>query len=201
MSVELDPTVALGESVPVIRRIASSRGAQMIVLALAVGALAWTWAGGEGGAEMVRQRFGLWAAAVLVLLQASITVTPFPDEVIGFANAMAYGFALGALFNWIGWMIGSFIEYVVARRTACDFGILPETTSPRLQWLLRRFPPGHPIFLILARQVPLAGHVVNSWAGIFRVPLWRFAWTAALGHIPGSLAISALANGLVSWLG
>ena len=45
----------------------------------------------------------------LMLLQASVTVTPFPDEVVGFANSMIYGFGLGFVLNWTAWMIGSLI--------------------------------------------------------------------------------------------
>ena len=41
------------------------------------------------------------------------------------------------------------------------------------------------------------GHIVNSSSGVFGVPLRRFAWTGAIGMVPGSLAIAALANGLI----
>ena len=178
------------------RRLLASRGLQMIVVALLVGGLAWLWIGSQGGPEVLRARFGPWAAALLVALQASISVTPFPDETIGFANAMIYGFVPGALLNWLGWMLGSYIEYAIARRAARDLNFDPERVSQRLPRLVPRLPPGHPAYLILARLLPLGGHVVNSSAGAFAVPLWRFTWTGALGMIPGSLLIAALATGL-----
>jgi len=200
MSFDIDSPALIPDEEPLWRRIVLARGVQMVVLALLTGGLAWAWTTSLGGVEVVRERFGVFAAIPLVLLQASITVTPFPDELIGFANSMIYGFAVGALLNWSAWMLGAYIEYAVARRSAYDFDFHPERISEKLPTLMRRFPPEHPAYLILARQIPIGGHIVNSWAGAFKVSLWRFTWTAAIGLLPGSIAIAAAATGLVGWL-
>ena len=43
------------------------------------------------------------------------------------------------------------------------------------------------------RLLPIGGgHIVNSSSGAFGVPLLRFAWTSAIGTVPGSLAIAGL---------
>lgn len=201
MSFDVDTSGAFAGQESIWKRVINSRGIQMIALIVVSGGILWSWATSQGGLEMISERFGMWAALPLIGLQASVTVTPFPDEVIGFTNSMIYGFGLGALFNWIAWMAGAYIEYAVARRSAFDFDFEPERFAARLPGVMRRFSPEHPAYLILARQVPFGGHVVNSWAGAFKVSLWRFTWTAAIGLVPGSLAIAAAANGLLSWLG
>ena len=184
------------------QRVLASRGLQGLVVLLVFSWLAWSWAGQYGSLESVRAQFGLRAAALTVVVQAVIAVSPFPDEVIGFANCVIYGFAVGALLNWLAWMLGSFIEYGIAARSARDLDLSPERIAQRLPRRLRRFPPDHVAFLILARLLPIGGgHLVNTAAGVCRVPLGRFAWTGAIGMLPGSLTISALANGFSSWVG
>ncbi len=59
---------------------------------------------------------------------------------------------------------------------------------------LRAFPVDHPGFLILGRWAPLGFHMVNSAAGVFRVPLRRHAWCAAIGTLPVAVLISTLAQ-------
>ena len=185
---------------PLWRRLVVSRGLQMLVLVLALGGGAWAWIDSQGGVEAARLHFGLGAAVLTVPLQAVIAVTPFPDEVIGFGNSVMYGFATGAMLNWLGWMMGSFIEYGIAARSARDLDFQADRLRSRFPRLHRHFPPEHPAFLIVARLVPIGGgHIVNTSAGLYHVPLWRFAWTGAIGMIPGSLAIAGLANGLVTW--
>jgi uncharacterized membrane protein YdjX (TVP38/TMEM64 family) len=183
-----------------LQRALTSPGLWALVATLAVGGVAWAWIDGHGGLAEARATFGIGAAFVTVPLQAIIAVTPFPDEVIGFGNSIAYGFVTGGVLNWIGWMLGAFIEYAIAYRSARDLNLrVARFVSEGPRWL-RALPPEHPAFLILTRLLPLGGgHIVNTTAGVCGVSLWRFAWTGAIGMIPGSLAISGLANGLLSW--
>ena len=148
-----------------------------------------------GGPETVRARWGLGAAAVLVPLQAVVAASPFPSEVIALAHGAIYGFALGWLFTWAGWLLGAGIEYGLFRRMASDLGGARE----RLPAWLRRFPAQHPLFLIGGRLVPFGNHAVNALAGSCRVPFWRFAWASALAFLPFSALVTAIASGLVRW--
>ena len=61
-------------------RLLRSRGAQMIVLVVVLGVAGWAWLDAIGGAEAVRERFGLRAAAVLVPLLAVVAASPAPSE-------------------------------------------------------------------------------------------------------------------------
>ena len=193
----LQTSVATGRF---LQKALKSTGLWAFVATLAVGWFGWSWIEAHGGLGEVRATLGIGAAFITVPLQAILAVTPFPDEVIGFGNSMVYGFLIGAGLNWVGWMMGAFIEYTIAYRTARDLNLrVVRNVSERPKWL-RRFPPDLPAFLILARLLPMGGgHIANATAGVCGVSLWRFAWTGAIGMIPGSLVISGLANGLLNW--
>jgi uncharacterized membrane protein YdjX (TVP38/TMEM64 family) len=198
MSFDADSSIVIPDDRPFWRRLLGSRGLQMLLLTFVVAWVAWRWAETVGGPEAIRERFGLWAAAVTVPLQAVLAVSPFPDEVIGFGNAAIYGFSIGFVLNWTGWMLGAFLEYSIAHRSARDLGFRYEHAAAKLPRPLRRLAPAHPAYLILVRLLPIGGgHIVNSSSGVFGVPLGRFAWTSAIGTIPGSLAIAALASGFL----
>ena len=175
------------------RRVLRSRGFQMIVFALVAGGGAWVWIAASGGPASLREHHGLLAAALLVPLQALVSLTPFPGEVVALTNGVVFGFGWGAFAIWSGWMLTAFLQYALVRRTANDLEF--EATLDRLPAWLRRFPVDHPIFLIAARWLPYGAHLVNSAAGAFEVPRWRFTWCAAIGIGVGALAMSALANG------
>lgn len=164
----------------------------LIVAALAWGllrGLAWM-----GGPEAVRAHYGMGAAALLVPMQAVVSASPAPGEVVALAEVAIYGFWPGALLVWAGWMLAALLEYALFRRLAADAA--PLAGAQRLPRWLRRWPVHHPAFLGFARLLPFGNKVVNAVAGSAGVPLWRFCWPSALALVPGSLAFAALASGL-----
>ena len=178
------------------RAILHSRGLRGLALLFGLGWFLLHALERMGGPEAVRLEYGLSAAAILVPVQAVVAVTPFPSELIAVGQSAIYGFALGSLFSWCGWMLGAFLEYAIFRRIASD--VSDTTFTHRLPGWLRRFPAGSPVFLIGGRLVPFGNHVVNALAGSTSVAIWRFSWTAAIALVPGSMLIAALATGLVA---
>ena len=148
-----------------------------------------------GGPESIRERFGLATGGVLVVIHAVLAASPFPSELFALAHTAIYGFAIGAGLSWAGWFLGALIEYGVFRRIGDD--VRQGWSEAAMPKLLRRFPVGHPAFLVLGRLIPFGNHVVNAAAGSARVPLWRFAWVSALAFVPFSLAFAAVASGLL----
>jgi uncharacterized membrane protein YdjX (TVP38/TMEM64 family) len=160
----------------------------MLVLFLILGGGAWAWLDAVGGPTALRERHGALAALLLVPLQTLVSLTPIPGEVV-----VLFGFWWGTLAIWSAWMLTAFVQYAIFRRTAQDFDF--EHAFARLPAWIRRFPVDHPVFLIFGRWLPYGAHLVNSAAGAFAVPLWRFTWCASIGIGAGALAMSALANG------
>jgi uncharacterized membrane protein YdjX (TVP38/TMEM64 family) len=116
--------------------------------------------------------------------------------VIAIANGTIYGFWLGSVLNWLGWYIAAFIEFQVGRRANRDFDI--SAWISRAPRGLRRFPVGHPVFLIGSRLIPWAGgHISTLLPGAMGVPLGRFAWCAALAIVPPALLMAGIGAGLL----
>jgi uncharacterized membrane protein YdjX (TVP38/TMEM64 family) len=149
-----------------------------------------------GGAEAIRASWGASAGWVTVPVQAVVSASPVPGEIIAFLNTALYGFWIGAALSWCGWMGAAFIEYALVRRLGREFA--GDGGRERLPQWLRTLPYGHPAFLIFARYLPFGAHVVNSTAALHGVPPGRLAWTAAVSLVPSSLLFSAFAAGLLS---
>jgi uncharacterized membrane protein YdjX (TVP38/TMEM64 family) len=178
--------------VPTWRRILASRGLQF---AGGLAAFAWIlhrWLEASGGPEVLTDRYGLLAAAILVPVQAIVAFVPLLGEMIALTNAALYGFWLGALLSWVAWMAASVLQYGVVRRTVSDFDL--DATYQRLPRWMRRFPVSHPVFLIGVR-IPFGGPIVNTAAGVFRVSLWRHLWCAAVGIAPRAMFFAGLGVG------
>ncbi len=180
-----------------LRRLLASRALWGILAAAILAAAFFGWLDAAGGPQGLRQRYGWAAGAILVLGQAVAGIWPVPaSEVLALANSVLHGFWLGALLNWTGWMLAALLQYSLVRRAALDFdferglGLLPA-------WL-RRFPAGHPAFLIVGRLMPAGPQLVNCAAAALGVPLWRHTWCAAIGNVPGAFLISGVANGLLA---
>ena len=149
-----------------------------------------------GGPEALHERYGWAATFALVGVQSIVAFWPVPiGEMIAFANSLVHGFWLGTALAWCGWMLTAFLQYQLAHRLARDLDFAG--AIERMPGILRRFPVDHPAFLILGRLIPFPGpQFVNCAAGVFRVPLWRHLWCAAIGVLPGSMFIAGAATGL-----
>jgi uncharacterized membrane protein YdjX (TVP38/TMEM64 family) len=154
------------------------------------------WVLEVGGPEAIHARFGLAAPVVTGGAQLVLSPTPFPTDVICIAHGTLYGFAFAALLNWLGWWLGSLVEFAIGRRVGSDLEL--SAHAARLPGWLRRFPMGHPAYLIGSRQLPVVGsHLSTSLPGAVGVPFHRVAWCSAIGVIPGAAFFAAIGAGLL----
>jgi uncharacterized membrane protein YdjX (TVP38/TMEM64 family) len=150
--------------------------------------------GSAGGAESLLDRLGMRAALVLVPIQALASFMPVSGETLAVANGALFGFWPGSLLSWGAWMLTSWLQYGVIRRTARDFDL--DAHLGRLPDWLRRLPVDHPVFLIGVR-IPFGGPIVNTAAGAFGVPLWRHSWCAAIGIAPRAMFFAGVGVGIL----
>jgi len=178
-----------------LRRLVTSRAVFLLLGVLLVGVILARWIDALGGPAGVWARFGLLAPAISVPIHALVAITPLPSDVIGIANGTVYGFWGGALLSWMGWYLASFIQYAIGRRVRREIDV--DYWLARAPAWLRRFPVGHPAFLIGARFVPYAGgHLATLLPGALGVALPRFAWCTALAIVPPSLVMAGVGVGL-----
>lgn len=169
--------------------------ALVIVAVLAIAFASWRVVE-SSGAEALLLRFGPLAPLLSVPIHVVLSATPFPSEMIGLANGAVYGFWLGTLCSWLGWWCGAILEYGLLRRGTRQIGARVE--FERLPGWLRRFPVGHPFFLIVGRQIPFGFHLVNVFAGVAGVPPARFVFCAAVSNLPYALLSAAMGAGVVA---
>ncbi len=171
-----------------------SRGVQ---LSLAVVLLAGALLAGVASEDRAKAigATGVIGTASLVGAQALLAVSPFPSQLIAIPLAALHGFWRGAFFLWCAWMLAALLQYSLARQAADDIEL--DAWLERAPLWLRRFPVGHPAFLILTRQLPIGPHIVNICAGALHVPLRRHLWCAAIGVVPQSVLVSGITAGVI----
>jgi len=146
----------------------------------------------------IRETYGVSAAVVTLPLQIVMGLTPFPSDLFSIANGALYGLWIGTLLSWFGWWIAAMLQFAIGRRARMDFEL--DAEAERVPGWLRRFPVGHPVYLIFVRLVPYLGmHMGSLVPGAAGVPWPRFVWCSAIGTFPGSLIMTAVGAGLVRW--
>lgn len=171
------------------------RGLLLVAALLAVGFGISRGVEAAGGPEAIRDRFGLLAPLVSAVIHGPLAASPFPSELFALSHGALYGFWLGALAGWGGWVLGSAIEYAVLLRWRTP--VAGEAMRKSLPRWLTRFPVEHPVFLIGARQLPGGYHLVNVVAPLAGVPFRRYLWCSLISQIPTALFISAVGVGLL----
>lgn len=167
-----------------------------IAVVVLVAYAAWRWLEASGGAVALRDRFGPMAPLVSIPIHVLLSATPFPSELIGVANGSAYGLWVGTLCSWIGWWCGAVLEYTLVRLGVrqVEWG----AAVRRLPRWLRRFPVGHPVVLIVGRQLPFGFHAVNILAGLAGVSARRQLVCAAISNLPYAFLSAAVGAGLIA---
>lgn len=110
-------------------------------------------------------------------------------------NGAVFGPGWGAFYSWVGYMLATVIEYFIGLKVgqASDF----EVQREKLPFGLGKFRADSPWFLTLARIVPGYGpKMVGIVGGMYRVPLWRFIWTAAIPNAVGALVFALGGHGI-----
>jgi len=145
--------------------------------------------------EQFITRIGIIGPLISIALQTIFGASPIPTEPLTMVNGAVFGPLRGALISWIGYMLASFIEYLIGTRIgrATNF----EEQREKMPFGLGRFPADSPWFLTLARVVPGYGpKMVGIVGGVYHVPLWRFVWTAAIPNAIGALVFAYGGHGL-----
>lgn len=154
-----------------------------------------------GSQEAIRtyvNQFGVFAPIVFVLLQiVQVIVTPFSHYFVSIAGGFIFGPWLGALYSWIGRVIGTIIVFYIARylgRTIIRH-VVKEETIKKYDYY---FDKGK-ILLFLAYFLPLFPDDELSYlAGFSKISSKIFIPLIIIGHISGSLSLAYIGSGIQS---
>jgi uncharacterized membrane protein YdjX (TVP38/TMEM64 family) len=128
----------------------------------------------------------LGAAGPLLILALTLlhAVVFYPAEIVDAAAGFAYGFFGGLALMMLGWLLSGLLCFAVGHTVARPlldrwFG------ARRFERLEASIERGGATLLLAVRLLPIVPFSLVSYtAGAARVPVWRFAWTTAVGYLP-----------------
>jgi uncharacterized membrane protein YdjX (TVP38/TMEM64 family) len=138
-----------------------------------------------------------WIGLVVSIgLYALLGASPIPSEPLTILLSSIFGPLSATLIAGTGNLLAALIEYYIGEHLGNVASF--EKRRKNLPLGLGRFPVESPVFMIAARMLPGYGpKFVSVICGVYRVPLWRYIWTAA---IPTFLGAAIFAYGGFSLL-
>lgn len=149
--------------------------------------------------ETVVKSAGAAGPLFSVLLYGILSLTPIPSDPLSVLNGAIFGPFWGTFYSWMGNNLAASIEYFIGKGIGeiTDF----EKNKKKLPFGLGKFPADSYLFLIFARAIPgYGGKIVSVVGGMYKVPFWKYFWTAAISNLLGSIAYSFGGYGLVKLL-
>jgi uncharacterized membrane protein YdjX (TVP38/TMEM64 family) len=158
------------------------------VVVLAVPALRESFeAALRGDSDAVRAEvdsLGIGGPLLILGLCLIHTFVFYPAEIVDAAAGFAYGFLPALLLVMAGWMLSGIACWAIGRSVARPLldRWLGAERFERAEAAIER---GGATLLLAMRLIPILPFSIVSYAaGAARVPVWRFAWTTAVGYLP-----------------
>jgi len=130
------------------------------------------------------------------LLTLLVAILPIPAEIPALLNGMVFGPVWGTLITWFFALVGAQISFELARRFGRPLGdrLIPAGILRRADRAIHL--AGWPLLLTLRLLPTVAFTAVNWAAGLTTISRWTFAWTTALGILPGAVAFTLTGTGI-----
>lgn len=138
--------------------------------------------------------------AVSLVVYGLLGLSPIPSEPLTVLLGSIFGPFYATLAAGFGNLLAALVEYFLGTRISAvaDF----ETQKEKLPFGLGRFPVNSAAFLMGARLVPGFGSkLVSVVGGVYRVPIIRYIWTAAIPIFAGSAIFAFGGAGLLRLFG
>ncbi len=121
-----------------------------------------------------------WVGMLVSLgLYALLGASPIPSEPLTVLLSTVFGPLVATLLAGTGNLLAALMEYYIGERIGNVASF--EHRREKLPFGIGRFPVNSAIFMIAARMLPGYGpKFVSLICGMYRVPLWRYTWTAAI---------------------
>ncbi|MBV8424337.1 MAG: TVP38/TMEM64 family protein [Candidatus Eremiobacteraeota bacterium] len=142
-----------------------------------------------------------WLAYPLALLLMTVVASaPFSvTDALAIMNGAIFGPLAGSLINAGGLVIAAVIAYFIALRTNKLLDI--EQQLDRLPRWIKRWPVASPMFLILARLLPvIGGTVATQTAAAYRVSLWTQIWTKCIVAVPIATVLAVFGDSAADYV-
>ncbi len=145
------------------------------------------------------ERYGTLGLVACLLAYIVLSVTVIPSEPVTVLVLTWKGPLAAILLATLGNTLAATMEFYIGQSLGdmADF----ETKKEKLPFHLGRLPVDSPVFLVVARMLPGFGpKFVSLAAGMYRVPLITYLWTAALSNLIGASFFVLGGNRLIQLL-
>lgn len=150
----------------------------------------------EGMRELILA-YGYWAPIVSIGFMVIQSLVPFiPGIVITMMNAWIFGWQYGALYSWIGALLGAILDFSLARGYGCF--IVEWFVNIKYVGMIDTFIQRYGVVAIFfTRLTPIIPFKVVSYgAGLTTMPLWKFVIATGIGQAPGTILYSVLGQNI-----
>jgi uncharacterized membrane protein YdjX (TVP38/TMEM64 family) len=163
-------------------------------VALSIGLVLFASRHEEAVRDWVAQA-GLCAPVVMIALYGVLGLSPIPSEPLTLINGALFGSLWGTVVAGTGNLAAAIVEYYLGKgiNNLSNF----EERRRNLPFGLGNFPADSVWFLLGARFVPGYGpKLVSVVGGVYKVPLRRYIWTAAIPTYIGAALFALGGQGL-----
>lgn len=143
------------------------------------------------------QESGWIGLLISIALYGLLGASPIPSEPLTILISTIFGPFTATMIAGIGNLLAALLEYYIGERigNAASF----EQRKEKLPFGLGKLPVDSAIFLLAARMLPGYGpKFVSVIGGIYRVPLYRYIWTAAIPTFIGAAIFAYGGFGLLN---
>jgi uncharacterized membrane protein YdjX (TVP38/TMEM64 family) len=140
------------------------------------------------------QGLGWWAPFVFTTSVAALVALGFPRLLLCVLAGMAFGFWPGLIWAQTGTLIGNYAVFVVARSGGKDWAERYFSKHAKVHTLVEREGiPG----VILARQLPVPGLLINLACGLFGIRRRDFLIGTIIGQLPEAVPCTLIGAGVL----
>lgn len=139
-------------------------------------------------------RMGMWAYPVCVVVSAVLVGCGFPRLVLCAVGAAILGFGWGLMLTQLGALLGYYAMFCFIRWGGGEW---VSHRRPRLRAIADTIQAQGVAGVILARQIPIHGTIVNLCMGLSGVKHRHFLIGTAIGLFPEAIPVALVGAGLV----
>jgi uncharacterized membrane protein YdjX (TVP38/TMEM64 family) len=141
--------------------------------------------------------YGLWAPATSIALMALQSLIPLvPGIVITITNAWIFGWQFGALYSWVGALLGAMMDFIIARWYGRP--VVERLINLKHLAMTDEFFNKHGMLAVfVTRLIPVIPFKIVSYgAGLTEISLRHFAFATGVGQIPAIVLYSFLGQNM-----
>jgi uncharacterized membrane protein YdjX (TVP38/TMEM64 family) len=136
--------------------------------------------------------FGALAPLVLMISVAALVAVGFPRWLFSIIAGMALGFWSGLLWVQFGTLLGNYALFLLARAGGRTWAERFLARRPRFKHVLQS---RGALGVVLARQLPLPGLVINLACALVPIGHWDFLLGTFVGQLPQAIPFTLIGTG------